>query len=69
MPPVVNVHTHFQPESVLALVAPYGIEMTAGPDGKSWYLLQLPGLGQRADLGDGSPKLKPPSPAYCEEHP
>ncbi|MBV9047756.1 MAG: amidohydrolase [Chloroflexi bacterium] len=37
MPPVVNVHTHFQPESVLALVAPYGIEMTTGPDGKSWY--------------------------------
>ena len=37
MPPVINVHTHFQPESVLALVAPYGIEMTAGPDGKSWY--------------------------------
>jgi len=37
MPPVINVHTHFQPESVLPLVAPYGIEMTAGPDGKSWY--------------------------------
>jgi aminocarboxymuconate-semialdehyde decarboxylase len=37
MAPVVNVHTHFQPESVLALVAPYGIEMTTGPDGKSWY--------------------------------
>jgi aminocarboxymuconate-semialdehyde decarboxylase len=37
VPAVVNVHTHFQPESVLALVAPYGIEMTMGPDGKSWY--------------------------------
>jgi aminocarboxymuconate-semialdehyde decarboxylase len=37
VPPVVNVHTHFQPESVLPLVAPYGIEMTMGPDGKSWY--------------------------------
>ena len=37
MPPVINVHTHFQPESVLPLVAPYGIEMTTGPDGKSWY--------------------------------
>ena len=37
MPPVVNLHTHFQPESVLALVAPYGIEMTTGLGGKSWY--------------------------------
>jgi aminocarboxymuconate-semialdehyde decarboxylase len=37
MAPVVNVHTHFQPESVLPLVEPYGIEMTTGPDGKSWY--------------------------------
>jgi aminocarboxymuconate-semialdehyde decarboxylase len=37
VPPVVNVHTHFQPESVLPLVAPYGIEMTRGPDGSSWY--------------------------------
>jgi aminocarboxymuconate-semialdehyde decarboxylase len=37
MPPVVNVHTHFQPGSVLPIVEPYGIEMTKGPDGKSWY--------------------------------
>ncbi|WP_262699581.1 MULTISPECIES: amidohydrolase family protein [Streptomyces] len=51
MPPVVNVHTHFQPESVLPIVEPYGIEMTAGEDGKSWYFRSgdveyyLPGTG------------------------
>lgn len=37
MPPVINVHTHFQPESVLPIVAPYGIEMSMGADGESWY--------------------------------
>lgn len=37
MPPVINVHTHFQPESVLPIVAPYGIEMSRGADGQSWY--------------------------------
>ena len=30
VPPVVNVHTHFQPASVLAIVGPYGIEMSRG---------------------------------------
>jgi aminocarboxymuconate-semialdehyde decarboxylase len=51
MPPVINVHTHFQPESVLHIVAPYGIEMTRGADGKSWYFRTgdveylLPGTG------------------------
>ena len=51
MPPVINVHTHFQPESVLSIVEPYGIEMTRGADGRSWYFrsgdveYQLPGTG------------------------
>ena len=35
MPPVVNVHTHYQPASVLSIVEPYGIEMTTR-DG-AWY--------------------------------
>jgi aminocarboxymuconate-semialdehyde decarboxylase len=34
--PVVNVHTHFQPESVLPLVEPYGITMRSTPEG-AWY--------------------------------
>ena len=52
MTPVINVHTHFQPESVLPIVAPYGIEMTPGDDGKSWYFRSgdveyyLPGQGR-----------------------
>jgi aminocarboxymuconate-semialdehyde decarboxylase len=37
VPPVVNVHTHYQPESVLPLVEPYGIEMTSGEGGSGWY--------------------------------
>jgi aminocarboxymuconate-semialdehyde decarboxylase len=51
VPPVINVHTHFQPESVLSIVEPYGIEMTRGADGKSWYFRSgdveylLPGTG------------------------
>jgi aminocarboxymuconate-semialdehyde decarboxylase len=35
VPPVVNVHTHYQPASVLSIVEPYGIEMTTR-DG-AWY--------------------------------
>ena len=35
MPPVINVHTHYQPASVLGIVEPYGIEMTIR-DG-AWY--------------------------------
>lgn len=66
MPPVVNVHTHFQPESVLPLVEPYGIEMTTGPDGKSWYFRSgdveylLPAGSTRfwgAGLGDQIPEM------------
>ena len=34
--PVVNVHTHFQPESVLSLVEPYGITMRRTEEG-AWY--------------------------------
>jgi predicted TIM-barrel fold metal-dependent hydrolase len=37
VPPVINVHTHYQPESVLPIVEPYGIEMTSGEEGKGWY--------------------------------
>ena len=33
---VVNAHTHFQPESVLPLVEPYGITMRRTPEG-AWY--------------------------------
>jgi aminocarboxymuconate-semialdehyde decarboxylase len=66
MPPVVNVHTHFQPESVLPLVEPYGIEMTTGPDGKSWYFRSgdveylLPGGSTKfwgAGLGEQIPEM------------
>jgi hypothetical protein len=43
---------------VLALVAPYGIEMTTGPDGKSWYFRPgdveyLPPTGSSAFWGAG----------------
>ncbi len=34
--PVINVHTHYQPQSVLSIVEPYGIEMVTGPDG-GWH--------------------------------
>ena len=36
MPPVINVHTHYQPGSVLPIIEPYGIEMVTAPDG-SWH--------------------------------
>ncbi|HET9103913.1 MAG TPA: amidohydrolase family protein [Solirubrobacteraceae bacterium] len=36
MPPVINVHTHYQPASVLPIIEPYGISMTTGPDG-GWH--------------------------------
>jgi aminocarboxymuconate-semialdehyde decarboxylase len=35
MPPVINVHTHYQPRSVLEIVRPYGIEMTTRNG--DWY--------------------------------
>lgn len=53
MAPVINVHTHYQPESVLPIVAPHGIEMVRreGPDGESWHFrsgdveYNIPGVG------------------------
>ena len=36
MTPVINVHTHYQPGSVLPIIEPYGIEMVTGPDG-GWH--------------------------------
>jgi len=56
MPPVVNVHTHYQPRSVLDIVRPYGIEMTTR-DG-AWYFRSgsveytVPGTPERF-WGDG----------------
>jgi aminocarboxymuconate-semialdehyde decarboxylase len=35
VPPVINVHTHYQPGSVLPIIEPYGIKMVTGADG-SW---------------------------------
>ncbi len=35
MPPTINVHTHYQPRTVLDIVRPYGIEMTTRDGG--WY--------------------------------
>jgi len=51
VPPVINVHTHYQPGSVLDIVRPYGIEMTTR-DG-NWYFRSgdieytVPGTGDR----------------------
>lgn len=36
MPPVINVHTHYQPQSVLPIIEPYGIEMVTTPEG-AWH--------------------------------
>jgi aminocarboxymuconate-semialdehyde decarboxylase len=56
MPPVINVHTHYQPRSVLEIVRPYGIEMTTRDGG--WYFRSgdveytVPGTPERF-WGDG----------------
>jgi aminocarboxymuconate-semialdehyde decarboxylase len=36
LPPVINVHTHYQPQSVLPIIEPYGIKMVTAGDG-SWH--------------------------------
>ncbi len=50
MPPVINVHTHFQPEAALEVVKPYGIEMIQDED-DNWIFrsgsieYKVPGVG------------------------
>ena len=50
LPPVINVHTHFQPEAALDVVKPYGIEMVQD-ENDNWVFrsgsveYKVPGVG------------------------
>lgn len=69
MTPVINVHTHYQPGSVLPIIEPYGIQMVTGPDG-GWHFrsgnveYNIPGLREKfwgGGLGDRSPRWTRPA--------
>jgi aminocarboxymuconate-semialdehyde decarboxylase len=62
--PVINVHTHYQPESVLSIVEPYDIEMSFRDGG--WYFrsgtveYRVPGTPEKFwghGLGDQIPEM------------
>ena len=65
--PVINVHTHYQPRSVLEIVRPYGIEMTTRNG--NWYFRSgdveytVPGTPERF-WGDGLHEQIP----FMDEH-